>query len=46
MARTYSPEFKERALWMMDGHQRIEESSGWGAAAKIGEKLDVSPHTL
>lgn len=39
MAQTYSPEFKQRALRMMDDHQRIEESSGWGAAEAIGEKL-------
>lgn len=42
----YSPEFKQRALRMMEDHRRIEESSRWSAAAAVGEKLGVSPHTL
>lgn len=46
MANTYSPQFKERALRMMDDHRRVEETSVWGAATATGEKLGISPHTL
>ena len=43
---TYDPEFKERALRMMQDHQRVQECSRWSAAESIGEKLGVSAHTL
>lgn len=46
MANTYTPQFKERALRMMDDHRRVEETSVWGAATATGEKLGISPHTL
>ena len=32
MAKKYSPEFKERAQRMMADHQRVHDTSGWGAA--------------
>lgn len=46
MAKKYSPEFKDRAHWMMADHQWLEATSGWGAATAVGEKLEVSPRTL
>lgn len=46
MANTYSPQFKERALRMMDDHRRVEETSVWEAATATGEKLGISPYTL
>lgn len=46
MANTYSPQFKERALRMMDDHRRVEKTSVWGAATATAEKLGISPHTL
>ena len=46
MAKKYSPEFKERAQRMMADHQRVHDTSGWGSATAVGEKLGVSPHTL
>lgn len=46
MAKSYTPQFKERALRVMQDHRRIEETSEWTAATAVEEKLGVSPHTL
>lgn len=46
MARSYSPEFVERALRMMDDYRRGREVSEWAAASAVGEKLGVSAHTM
>lgn len=44
--KPYPAEFRDRALRMMKDHRRIEDSSIWGAAQAVGEKLGVSAHTL
>ena len=44
--KPYPAEFRDRALRMMEDHRRIENSSIWGAAQTVGEKLGVSAHTL
>lgn len=46
MPRRYSSEFKERALRLVDDHQRAHECGSWTALAAVGEQLGVSPHTL
>ena len=46
MARSYSPEFVERALRMMDDYRRDGDVSQWAAASAVGEKLGVSAHTM
>lgn len=46
MAKKYSPDFKERAIRMLEDHQRVHASSKWGAAESVGTKLGVSPHTV
>lgn len=45
MANVYSPEFRQRALRMMDDYRRGGDVSEWAAASAVGEKLGVSPHT-
>lgn len=46
MANVYSPEFRQRALRMMDDYRRGGDVSEWAAASAVGEKLGVSPHTM
>lgn len=46
MAKKYSPDFKERAIRMLQDHKRGHASSKWGAAEAVGTKLGVSPHTV
>lgn len=36
MARSYSPEFVERALRMMDDYRRDGDVSEWAAASAVG----------
>ena len=44
MANTYSPQFKERALRMMDDHRRVEETSVWGCHCDWREARDLPAH--
>ncbi|GAB3623349.1 hypothetical protein GCM10027418_14310 [Mariniluteicoccus endophyticus] len=47
MPQKYSPEFKAKALQLIEEHIRAEQCSGWVACAAVGEALDgISPHTL
>lgn len=46
MAKKYSPDFKERAIRMLEDHQRVHASSKRGAAETVGTKLGVCPHTV
>ena len=47
MRRKYSPEFKVRALQLIEERIRAEQSSGWVACAAAGEALGgISPHPL
>ena len=46
MTNVYSPEFRQRALRMMDDYRRGGDVSEWAAASAVGEKLGVSPHTM
>lgn len=43
----YTPEFKARALQLIEERIRAEQCSGWTACAAVGEALGgISPHTL
>ena len=47
MPQKYSPEFKAKALQLIEEHIRAEQCSGWAACAAVGEALGgISPHTL
>ena len=47
MPQKYSPEFKARALELIEERIHAEQCSGWVACAAVGEALGrVSPHTL
>ncbi len=47
MPQKYSPEFKAKALQLIEEHIRAEQCSGWVACAAVGEALGgISPHTL
>lgn len=46
MPRTYTPELKDRAVRMVEDHQRIEGVGSWAALCAVGEKLGISPHTM
>lgn len=43
----YTPEFKARALQLIEERIRVEQCSGWAACVAVGEALGgISPHTL
>ena len=44
-AGRYSPEVKERAVWMVLEHER-EHNSQWAAIVSIAGKIGCSPETL
>lgn len=46
MPKKYSPDFKERAIRMVEDHQRVHPCSKWSAAEAVGTKLGVSAHTV
>ncbi|WP_374928272.1 IS3 family transposase [Kytococcus sedentarius] len=47
MPQKYSPEFKARALKLIEERVRAEQCSGWVACTAVGEALGgISPHTL
>lgn len=46
MAKRYSPEFKERAIRMVEDHQRVHACSKWRAAEAVAAKLGASSHTV
>lgn len=47
MSQKYSPEFKAKALQLIEERVRAEQCSGWAACTVVGEALGgVSPHTL
>ena len=47
MAQKYTPEFKARALKLIDERIRCEQCSAWVACTAVGEALGgIWPHTL
>ncbi|UBH25237.1 hypothetical protein KW076_03340 [Micrococcus porci] len=47
MPQKYTPEFKARALELIEERIRAEQCSGWGACVAVGEALGgISPHTM
>ena len=47
MSQKYSPEFKAKALRLIEERVRAEQCSGWAACTDVGEALGrISPHTL
>lgn len=46
MARSYSREFKAKAVRLAQETVELEGCSMWAAATEIGEKLDIPAHTL
>ncbi|WP_194786444.1 transposase [Actinomyces haliotis] len=47
MPQKYTPEFKARALQLIEERVQAEQCSGWVACTAVGEALGgVSPHTL
>ena len=46
MTKRYSPEFKERAIRMVEDHQRVHACSKWRAAEAVASKLGASSHTV
>ena len=47
MPQKYTPEFKARALKLIEERVRAEQCSGWVACTAVGEALGgISPHTL
>ncbi|GAA1181013.1 transposase [Nesterenkonia xinjiangensis] len=47
MPLKYSPEFKARALQLIEVRIQAEQCSGWVACTAVGEALGgISPHTL
>lgn len=46
MPKKYSPDFKDRAIRMVEDHQRVHACSKWIAAEAVGSKLGVSSHTV
>ena len=47
MPQKYTPEFKARALKLIEERVRAEQCSAWGACTAVGEALGgISPHTL
>lgn len=43
----YTPEFKVKALQLIEEHVRVEQCSALAACTKVGETLGgISPHTL
>jgi len=46
MPQKYTPEFKARALQLIEERVRTEQCSGWIACTAVGEALGgISPHT-
>ena len=47
MPQKYTPEFKARALKLIEERVRAEQCSAWVACTAVGEALGgISPHTL
>ena len=46
MPRKYSDESKDKTERLAEDLVELEGYSKWGAAAEIGEKLDIPAHTL
>lgn len=46
MPKKYSPDFKERAIRMVEDHQHAEDSSRTGALKHVGAALGVSYETI
>ncbi|MEW1979197.1 transposase, partial [Kocuria palustris] len=47
MPQKYTPEFKARALKLIEERVRAEQCSGWVSCTAVGEALGgISPHTL
>lgn len=46
MARNYTPEFRARAIRLVEEKIKLENCTSWTVSIELGEKLDIPSHML